>query len=91
MNKELEQVVEACDNIDADIWECIGQEDEYPQFEITMTTMCGLYVKFLGESIWYSDADMREWIEDEDDYEPIEPYLRKKINEKIEFIKKIKV
>lgn len=36
-------------------------------------------VEFLGYPIWNSEDDDRGWIEDENKYEPAEPFLRKQM------------
>ena len=38
-------------------------------------------VKFGGVVIWHDDNDEREWIEKKSDYEPLDGFLRKRINE----------
>ena len=45
------------------------------------------YVKFLGVQIWNSEDDYREWGESTQDYEPLEPYLRKEINKTLANLK----
>lgn len=37
-------------------------------------------IYYLDIPIWYSDEDERDWIEENNDYEPLDGYLRKKIN-----------
>lgn len=38
-------------------------------------------IKYLNILIWRYDEDEREWIEDCNDYEPLKPFLIKKIKE----------
>lgn len=38
------------------------------------------WVTYLGFSIWSNDDDCREWDESVQQYEPLEPYLRRRIN-----------
>lgn len=40
-------------------------------------------VSWMGQTIWFDGEDEREFIEEKNDYEPIEPFLRKKITELI--------
>ena len=37
-------------------------------------------IEFLGITLWHDDDDMREYDEKKDDYEPLEPFLRRRIN-----------
>jgi len=36
-------------------------------------------ISFLKMEIWCSENDERDYVEDNDEYEPLEPYLRKEI------------
>lgn len=38
-------------------------------------------IVFEGVVLWNTATDVREWIEEENDYEPLEPYIKKKFNE----------
>lgn len=38
-------------------------------------------VSYLDVPIWFSDEDEREWIEEKNDYEPLDGFLKKKVNE----------
>jgi len=89
--KELEQVVQAVDNINADIEKCYpgGTNNVVLQYIDQTNGQC---VAFLDDELWSSVNEQREYIDfPVNDWEPIEPYLRKKINEMIAEINKIKV
>jgi hypothetical protein len=47
-------------------------------------------IEFLNNQIWCSEDDMREYT-DEDEYEPLEYFLRRGINQVLNYISKIKI
>lgn len=38
-------------------------------------------IRFSNTLIWSSEMDDREWLEDKNDYEPFEPFIRRIFNE----------
>ena len=48
-------------------------------------------IEFMGITLWNDDDDMREYDEEEDDYEPLEPFLRKRINSIMQTLSLIKL
>lgn len=92
--QELLEVVQAVDNINADIDKCFpeGHNNFVLQYIDQSNAQC---VVFLDDEIWNSEREDREWIEEYDefkgDYEPIEPFLRSQIRKLIAEINKIKV
>lgn len=96
---ELTELLQAIDNINYQLMKLLGDNNtivlEYGY--VTYTEI----VKFLDTVIWHHDDDMREWIEESGcaadnniiyaHYEPIEPYLRKKVNELVTSISSIKL
>lgn len=98
MNEELKEAIDAVDNINEDIIEGYkndsGGDDDlglYPRVSVSYMTYLGIIVEFDDIRIWYSDEDEREFFEDKNEYEPIEPYLRKQINRVVGTYKTIKV
>lgn len=98
------EAVEAAKNISATLEEQLYNEkygmDPWIYLEVQTDPTNGTTVKFLGEYIWYSEDDKREWEERdyaangkciEAGYEPLEPYLRKKMNELVIKLSKIKL
>ena len=64
---------EAMDSID-------DEDLIYTVFELHSNGFC-MIINMLGIQIWNSDADDREFRDGEvDDYEPLEPFLRKRAN-----------
>lgn len=47
-------------------------------------------IEFLGVIIWSTANDDREFIEDKNDYEPLKPFLQRKITNLIQSLTKIK-
>jgi len=95
MTEELKEVIEAVENINQQLFDQIGQ-DQIGPLTITTEPLSGYQVvEWLGEALWNSEDEGREYIEDHDefkgDWEPLEPYLRKKIMELILGLSKNKV
>jgi len=83
----LEEIIMS---IEEDIFESSGGV-EY--FNITYTSNgYTVIVEFLGIMIWNNDDDERDYIDEEKDIKvPLEGWLRKRIMEEIEKIKKIRL
>lgn len=106
--EEIIEAMEAIDNINADLFDqSISKNrqghDKIDPF-ILMELIYGIageaVIEFLGECIWSTQDDEREWLElDYDvtgkcikaDHEPLEPYLRRSANELIVKLQKIKL
>ena len=76
----------------------INESEQYPDqcSEFTLleyrTNGNGEIILFFGEQIWSSEDDEREYVnEDEDEHEPIENFLRRKINEVVNLVSTIKL
>ena len=88
---ELIAVQDAVDKINQEIMDCfpIGHNTFCLQYIDQTNGQC---VAFLDDELWSSENERREYIDfPVNDWEPIEPYLRKRINEMIAEINKIKV
>ena len=48
-------------------------------------------IDFLGIRIWDDENEPRQWIEDKDDYEPLEQFLRNRIKNTIQSISNISI
>ena len=86
MIKEIEHAVQS---IEQDIFEQIGVE----YFNISVTSNgFSRFVKFIGIDLWNSDDDMREYVDkDETEYEPLETFLRRQLNDELKKLRLIKV
>lgn len=105
MTEELNEVIEACEKINEMLQEQLYDEkygmEPWVGLEVQIGSE-GHVVMFLGEYLYNSQNEEREWIEDQlyipakqkyvqSHYEPIELYLRKKIMELANNINKIKL
>ena len=48
-------------------------------------------IKFGGFVLWNSEDDDRSYVEKTDEYEPLEPFIRKEFNRMIDQLKKLKL
>ena len=85
------QIIETVDSLQYKIYE--KTECEY--FNLSVTFFSGMVrVEFLGFCLWSSEDDMREYLEvdgeETDIYEPLEVFLRRRINREIAKLQLIK-
>ena len=91
------ETMQAVESINADIYNLNENEIKKNEDLICILNLCFLYtgeiyvVNFLGFPIWDSDNDEREYYEEEDKYEPIESFLRRKVSELIKTIGSLKM
>lgn len=52
-------------------------EDLLPLFKLCTDGNCAMVDFMGGYQLWFSDEDEREFFDDEDEYEPIEQFLRR--------------
>lgn len=101
MNKEqLQEAIEAVSNINKSLYEQLGP-DNTKLLYVIVEPYIGYVAVEIGEyQLWNSEEDDREWEERdyaangkciEAGYESLEPYLRRKVNELIESLNKIKL
>lgn len=79
---EHNEIIETVYDLNCQIADAIEREySEYYLFHLSITTDgFSTIVEYLGFTIWSSDDDERQEIE-EDVYEPLEVFLKRKINE----------
>lgn len=83
-----QELVNAVNNIEFDIYD---QTDGVEYFNITLKTNGYVdIIEFLGVQVWNSEDDMRNY-DDKGEYEPLEQYLRREINNEISKLSKIKL
>lgn len=95
---ELTKLINAVDQINGQLLE------QYPdgEYVLQIKYMSGymVYIEWLGNIVWHTDDDTREWIEDAKkdaigkpigDYESWEPYLKREMQKVIEQISEIKL
>jgi hypothetical protein len=90
-NSLLNQAYDAVVSINDTIIGSMDSKSEYSMPILLTTDGASLLIEIYGVQIWNDDEDDREFSEEKNEYEPLEPFLRKKINEELELIKKIKV
>jgi len=78
-NKDAIEAINAVRRINEEIYDQI-EEDEGFQLEFLTNGFCS-GIKFLGDIIWNEDDNERKYDEEEDEYEPMEGFLRRQINE----------
>jgi len=83
MTEEHSILLDAVQNINTDLYKQLGDDTAYV-LSITLEPGAGYQcIEWMGVTIWHSEDDSREWIEEYDqfkgDYEPLEPYLREQI------------
>ena len=83
MTEEHSTILDAVQNINADLYKQLGDDTVYVlsiTLEPTARYQC---CEWMGDTIWHSEDDSREYIDAYDefkgDYEELEPYLRKQI------------
>ena len=59
-------------------------------FELHTNGDC-VAIEFLGYPIWSSENDERAYLDDEDDYETLEDFLRRKANNLLKVARSIKI
>lgn len=70
----LELVVE----LNQEMYDTHGEEET--QFFYTSSGFIDI-IGFGDIMLWNSEEDYREWIEEKNDYEPLKPFLKKKLKE----------
>ena len=79
---------EAVEDINSAIAEALP-EDTWLTAE-AKTNGNSIIVKFAGEMLWSEESDERNFIDEENDYEPLKPYIIKKYNKLIDSISKLR-
>lgn len=78
---ELNEVIEDLNN---DLYEKFGDDVSLDRLWGYETVGYYTLIKFGEFVLWNSEDDEREWIEDKNDYEPMKPFLIRKLNEEID-------
>lgn len=77
----LTEIVEIVQELEHEVWEKT-EGVEYFNFEV-ITNGTTLVISFIGIILWSSEEDDREYYEERDSYEPMEPFLRRRLNEEL--------
>ncbi len=68
--------------------------EKYEEFELGFEYSSNGFaevISFNGAFIWSTDMDEREWIEEKNDYEPLEPFIKKLFKEYVEKLQKLEL
>ena len=83
MTEEHSTILDAVQNINADLYKQLGDDTTYVLSVILEPTAGYQYCEWMGDTIWHSEDDNREYIDAYDEFkgdnEELEPYLRKQI------------
>ena len=86
---DISQIEDIVGGLNQDIYEQI--ECDYTYLEVSSNSYC-IVIEFLGEQIWSSEDDEREFVDEENDvYESLYGFLVRKIKQKIELLSRIKL
>ena len=91
-HKQLQEVFGIVNDINADIYE--ANEDiveEYGIYLEILTNGDTIIVQYLGCIIWNSENDERDFINEKDEYEDLNGFIRKSINNLTESICKVNI
>lgn len=93
---DINKVIMAVLNINIKFYDSDNEKindylNEYGDLLMASTEGSCISVEFLGNHLWDSDNDEREFNEEVNDWEPIYPFLLKKVKERIEIIGSIKI
>ena len=88
------ETVELIEELNSEIFEKLGEKTfgNYPFGFFLATDGIEEYIEFLGHQIWSSQDDERNYINEntpEEDYEPLEDYLRREASKICEMIGKL--
>lgn len=83
INEVLDVLNKITDEFYGDLLDDGEEHEDYFEF---LSDGYNYKIKFLGICIYKDYEDEREWIEENNDYEPLESYLKKKCNKIIDDI-----
>lgn len=89
LDLDYKEIIDIVEDLQYEIYESTGGIEYY----LLDATFCNgvCIINFLDIQIWNSEDDMREYIEEEDEYENLEKYLRREINQEIQKLSLIKL
>ena len=76
----MENYIEIIQELNQEIFDKYGDDSVHEILFTLETDGFNYQVKINGMLLWTDSDDEREWIEDEDDYEPLLPFLKKEYN-----------
>lgn len=91
---ETNEIVQMINIINADLVEDDSNENFCIENGLGISYATDGYVQlitFMDFVLWNDDDDERDYIDEEDDYEPLEPFIRQKFNELITGLSRLKM
>lgn len=96
---ELENLIAIVDEINWRIYDSFSDDDSggngklglYPRLTLEYVTELGWFVKFGEVLLWREDDDERAYLDDKDEYEPLQPFLMKQMDIFLHTYEKIRV
>jgi len=89
MEEGIKEIERAVNSIEQDVFEQTGVE--YFNISVLSNGFCQ-QVSFVGIELWNSNDDMREYVdENEEQYEPIEDFLRRTLRNELKKLQSINV
>lgn len=85
---DLNNIIDIIRELECEVWEKTGGV-EYFNFQVT-TNGSVTEIQFVGICLWNSEIEDREFNETTDSYEPMEPFLRKRLNEELQKLSVLK-
>ena len=89
----MNDIIKIIENINEDIYK--SKAFYLTGYTLNLCTLVyygyGTYIEFLNMTLWNSEEDEREFDEEANEWEPLEPFLRNEINKIIQELSKIKV
>ena len=89
MTEDVNQIIKIISDIQYEIGTMMGDDYFDSPTLILNTTRDYQEIEFLGECIWDSENEPRDYIDAVDDYEPLDYFLIKQINKRIKQLSKI--
>jgi hypothetical protein len=80
------EIIQMVNGLNADLLELDENENFCLEYGLTISYVTDGYIQvitFMDFVLWNDDNDDRAYIELEDDYEPLEPFIRRKFKELI--------
>lgn len=80
--------LKAVNNLNEELYERFGETESTFIYWTNGFVDC---IKFGEIWLWNSEDDGRDWLEDKNDYEPFEPFIKRTFNKEVEKLAKLKL
>lgn len=82
--------IKIIEELNAELYDRFGEVEFGFEFEYSTNGYIDI-ISFNSAPLWNSELDDREWIEEKNEYEPFEPYIRKVFNNYIDKMRLLKL